>query len=127
MRPAGADPLGLGTSTWHELLAGPGTPRRRGRCRARRRLGNARARSVPDDDPPDVSRRGEPSSSLTRREREVLALLAEGMSDREVASRWASRPQTVEKHVGAAMRKTGTDKRTAAVVRARSGLARGRV
>jgi DNA-binding CsgD family transcriptional regulator len=55
---------------------------------------------------------------LTRREHEVLRLLAAGLSDREVAARLVISPKTVEKHVGAVLRKTGTTSRTAAVVRA---------
>jgi len=60
---------------------------------------------------------GEPSP-LTGREHEVLVLLARGLSDREVAARLQISPRTVEKHVGAAMRKTGRPSRTSAVVHA---------
>ena len=59
-----------------------------------------------------------PSSPLTPREHEVLRLLADGLSDREVAARLVISPKTVEKHVGAVLRKTGAASRTAAVVRA---------
>lgn len=55
---------------------------------------------------------------LTRREREVLALLSKGLSDREIAEALVLARKTVEKHVGAVLRKTGTSSRTAAVVRA---------
>ncbi len=71
----------------------------------------------PDPDPetgPKAERTG--TSPLTPREREVLRLLADGLSDREVAGRLMISPKTVEKHVGAALRKTGTPSRTAAVV-----------
>jgi DNA-binding CsgD family transcriptional regulator len=57
-------------------------------------------------------------SPLTPREQEVLALLGRGLSDREVAAALVISPKTVEKHVGAVLRKTGTPGRTAAVVRA---------
>jgi DNA-binding CsgD family transcriptional regulator len=57
-------------------------------------------------------------SPLTRREAEVLRLLADGLSDREVAARLMISRKTVEKHVGAVLRKTDTVSRTAAVVRA---------
>jgi DNA-binding NarL/FixJ family response regulator len=49
-------------------------------------------------------------------EHEVLRLLADGLSDREVAARLVISPKTVEKHVGAVLRKTGTTSRTAAVM-----------
>jgi len=56
--------------------------------------------------------------SLTPREIEVLRLLTGGLSDREIATRLGISPKTVEKHVGAVLRKTGTAGRTAAVVHA---------
>ena len=57
-------------------------------------------------------------SDLTPREQEVLALLAEGLTDRQVADSLQLSHKTVEKHVGAVLRKTGTTSRTGAVVRA---------
>ncbi len=57
-------------------------------------------------------------SPLTPRELEVLALLGLGMSDREVAARLMISHKTAEKHVGSLLRKTGTTRRTAAVMRA---------
>lgn len=55
---------------------------------------------------------------LSRREHEVLRLLAQGLSDRHVAETLVLARKTVEKHVGSVLRKTGTTSRTAAVVRA---------
>jgi DNA-binding CsgD family transcriptional regulator len=55
---------------------------------------------------------------LTRRETEVLRLLTDGLSDRKIAARLGISAKTVEKHVGAVLRKTGTVSRTAAVVHA---------
>lgn len=55
---------------------------------------------------------------LTHREEEVLRLLGDGLSDREVAARLVISPKTVQKHVGAVLRKSGTTSRTAAVVHA---------
>jgi DNA-binding CsgD family transcriptional regulator len=52
------------------------------------------------------------------REAEVLGLLREGLTDREIAARLVVSPKTVEKHVAAVLRKTGTTRRTAAVVTA---------
>jgi DNA-binding NarL/FixJ family response regulator len=71
----------------------------------------APASAVP---PPD----GKSASPLTRRESEVLALLARGLTDREISASLVLSPKTVEKHVGAVLRKTGTSSRTAAVVTA---------
>jgi DNA-binding CsgD family transcriptional regulator len=66
---------------------------------------------------PVGTRRAEPMP-LSRREHEVLRLLAQGLSDRRVAEELVLARKTVEKHVGAVLRKTGTTSRTAAVVRA---------
>ena len=53
---------------------------------------------------------------FTPRESEVLSLLREGLTDREIAARLVLSAKTVEKHVGAIMRKTKTTNRTAAVM-----------
>ena len=55
---------------------------------------------------------------FTPRERQVLGLLATGVSDKEVAHALVISPKTVEKHVGALLRKTGAANRTAAVLTA---------
>jgi len=55
---------------------------------------------------------------FTARETDVLDLLRQGLTYREIASRLALSPKTVEKHVGAIMRKTGASNRTAAVMTA---------
>lgn len=54
---------------------------------------------------------------FTAREREVVSLLARGLSDRAIATDLCLSPKTVEKHVSAVLRKSGTTSRTAAVVR----------
>ncbi len=60
---------------------------------------------------------------LTHREREVLELLAEGLSNRSIAVRLEISEHTVKYHVNAILRKLGAQSRTEAVVRAtRSGL-----
>lgn len=61
---------------------------------------------------------GKKPAPFTPRETEVLALLRLGLTDREIAGRLVLSAKTVEKHVGAIMRKTGTTNRTAAVLRA---------
>ena len=55
---------------------------------------------------------------FTPRERDVLRLLAMGISDKELAQALVISSKTVEKHVGALLRKTGATSRTAAVMRA---------
>lgn len=55
---------------------------------------------------------------LPRRQQEVLSLLAQGLTDRQIAEELVIAPKTVEKHVGAVLRRTGTSGRTAAVLRA---------
>jgi LuxR family maltose regulon positive regulatory protein len=60
---------------------------------------------------------------LTRREREVLALLAEGLTNRQIAERLVVSEHTVHRHVTNLLRKLDLPSRTAAAARAvRSGL-----
>ncbi|XXF78462.1 response regulator transcription factor [Myxococcaceae bacterium GXIMD 01537] len=61
--------------------------------------------------------------ALTPREREVLALLAEGLSNKAIADRLAISEHTAKFHVNAVLAKLGVQRRTEAVVRAaRLGL-----
>ncbi len=61
--------------------------------------------------------------TLTPREREVLALLAEGLSNKAIADRLAISEHTAKFHVNAVLAKLGVQRRTEAVVRAaRMGL-----
>ncbi len=60
---------------------------------------------------------------LTPREREVLALLAEGLSNKAIAERLDISEHTAKVHVNAVLAKLGVQRRTEAVVRAaRMGL-----
>lgn len=59
-----------------------------------------------------------PRSSLTRREREILGLLAEGMSGAQIAGKLVLSPETVRTHVRNAMSKLGASTRSQAVVMA---------
>jgi len=60
---------------------------------------------------------------LTRRERDVLALLVEGHADREIAAELFIGRRTVETHVAAILNKLGLDSRTAVATYAvRHGL-----
>jgi predicted ATPase/DNA-binding CsgD family transcriptional regulator len=57
-------------------------------------------------------------ATLSRREREVLQLLTEGQTDREIAAALSISPRTVETHVGRILTKLGLPSRTAAVAHA---------
>jgi DNA-binding CsgD family transcriptional regulator len=57
---------------------------------------------------------------LTRRQREVLTLIAAGHSDAEVATKLSISPKTVGHHVAAILTKLGVDNRTQAAARARA-------
>jgi DNA-binding NarL/FixJ family response regulator len=63
----------------------------------------------------------EVESVLSAREREVLRLLAEGLTDREIARALAISPRTVESHVSSLLRKLGVRNRAEAAQRFRSG------
>jgi DNA-binding NarL/FixJ family response regulator len=63
-----------------------------------------------------VSRRGGPrlKSPLTKREAEILGLIAQGLTNREIASRLVVSPKTVEHHVGQILSKLGARSRAEA-------------
>jgi DNA-binding CsgD family transcriptional regulator len=100
----GVDPLGMGAETWDELsrLAGGGLT-----VEHVRGWGVLVRADLPYAETP-----------FTAREAEVLELLRQGLTYREMATELAVSPKTVEKHVAAILRKTGTSNRTAAVVTA---------
>jgi len=73
-----------------------------------------RGRSVPG---------GEASASLSEREREVLALIAEGASNQRIAAQLEISEKTVKTHVGNMLAKLGLGDRTQAAVYAwKSGM-----
>jgi ATP/maltotriose-dependent transcriptional regulator MalT len=64
-----------------------------------------------------------PAVLLSAREREVLALVASGLSDQEIAEQLIVSPHTVHRHVANIRTKLGRSTRTAAVAEAaRLGL-----
>ena len=70
-----------------------------------------------------VSAQTEKVPSLTQREREVLRLLADGMTNDEIGKRLFISPETVRTHVAKSQRKLGVRTRTQAVAAAlRAGL-----
>ena len=85
------------------------------------------ARRAAADAASELRRLGAPStaadSPLTRREREVLALVARGRSNREIATELVVSQHTVHRHVANILRKLGEPTRAAASARAaRDGL-----
>jgi pimeloyl-ACP methyl ester carboxylesterase/DNA-binding CsgD family transcriptional regulator len=81
-------------------------------------------RSALDPDGTPAAPRGEPPAvMLSAREREVLSLVAQGLSDREIALQLTVSPHTVHRHVANIRHKLGRGSRTAAVAEAaRLGL-----
>jgi DNA-binding NarL/FixJ family response regulator len=61
---------------------------------------------------------GSAGGKLTQREREVLRLLADGLTNEEIARRLSISPETVRTHVRKAMDKLDADTRTQAVAKA---------
>jgi DNA-binding CsgD family transcriptional regulator/tetratricopeptide (TPR) repeat protein len=82
---------------------------------ARRRLRELGAQAVPRG-PRPATRSG--PAGLTRREQEVLALLVEGLADKEISRRLFISERTVHHHVSAVLAKVGVTSRSAAAVQA---------
>jgi DNA-binding NarL/FixJ family response regulator len=102
-----------------------GCERRFGRGLARRvsssashRMGRRRARAVPTA-APDSAAEGSAGLGLTVREREVLQLLANGRTNREIGAHLFITEKTAGIHVSNILGKVGAARRTEAVVIAR--------
>jgi len=70
-----------------------------------------------------VGRRGAAGAedALTAREQQVLALIAEGLSNRQIGERLFISAKTASVHVSAILRKLGVATRTEAALRAPRG------
>ena len=64
-----------------------------------------------------MSRKEKEKEDLTRREKEVLELLAEGMTYQEIAADLVVSVHTVDSHVRSIYRKLGVGNRTKAVIK----------
>jgi DNA-binding NarL/FixJ family response regulator len=112
---AGPGSAGTGTAATGAGGAGPGTPAGAGPGRA---AGRARG------NPPRPAAPAPGVASLTEREREVVALVAAGLSNDEIAAELVVSPLTAKTHVSRAMIKLGARDRAQAVVLAyENGLA----
>jgi DNA-binding CsgD family transcriptional regulator/tetratricopeptide (TPR) repeat protein len=78
---------------------------------ARRRMREVGVRAIPRG--PRAATRAAPAG-LTAREQEVLALLADGLADREISQKLFISERTVHHHVSAVLSKIGVTSRTAA-------------
>ncbi len=70
---------------------------------------------------PSTSSGSDELAGISAREREVLALLAQGLTDREIGERLGISPRTVETHVGSLLSKLGVRNRAQAAARYRDG------
>jgi LuxR family maltose regulon positive regulatory protein len=68
---------------------------------------------------PSAAREPTPAELLTNRELDVLSLLAQRLTDKEIAARLVLSPLTIKKHMQRVYRKLGVDNRRAAVAEAR--------
>ena len=99
------------TALRHALAAFDALGARAAAAAARRRMKDLGVRAIPRG--PRAATRAAPAG-LTAREQQVLALLAEGLPDREISRRLFISERTVHHHVSAVLAKTGVSSRTAA-------------
>jgi DNA-binding NarL/FixJ family response regulator len=74
------------------------------------------AQALAQAEPPIVKQGADaPYGKLTRKEREVLILITQGLSDQEIAERTSTAYRTVTTHVSHILQKLGVSSRTSAV------------
>src|SRR5207247_7343257 len=95
----------------HALSALEDLDARASAASARRRMKELGVKAIPRG--PRPATRAAPAG-LTAREREVLALLSEGLPDREISRRLFISERTVHHHVSSVLPKIGASSRTAA-------------
>jgi DNA-binding NarL/FixJ family response regulator len=69
-----------------------------------------------------LPRRDSPAGDLSTREREVLQLVAEGLANKQIATRLGIAERTVKVHLGNVFRRIGVADRTSAALWARDHL-----
>jgi DNA-binding CsgD family transcriptional regulator len=82
-------------------------------------VGRRLFRKEPDAGQPGASERAQASLGITEREREVLQLLADGQSNKEIARQLGLSPNTVKTHVASLFEKLRVARRTQAIQLAR--------
>jgi len=82
-------------------------------------VGRRLFRSEPHTGTFTLNERAQASLGVTEREREVLQLLADGRSNKEIAARLELSPNTVKTHVARLFEKLQVARRTEAILRAR--------
>jgi DNA-binding NarL/FixJ family response regulator len=102
-----SDEAGLRRSLATFIELGAGTAA----AASRRRMREIGVRAIPRG--PRATTRAAPSG-LTIREQEVLALLSEGLADKEISRRLFISERTVNHHVSSVLSKIGVSSRTAA-------------
>jgi len=93
----------------HEIFAGLGAGPAAGQC--------ATGLVALGRKPPRLARGGRRAGALSRRESEVMALVAQGLTSRDIGSRLFLSPRTVEMHVQNSLDKLGCRTRAEAVRR----------
>jgi DNA-binding NarL/FixJ family response regulator len=61
--------------------------------------------------------RHHPGAPLTRREREIMTLIADGLSNRQIAQRLVISEKTVKNHIVSIYRRLGVESRGQAIIR----------